>query len=505
MPTPARRRLHAAIGEALARLYAGREEQIIESLAYHYAESGDWEQAVPYLIQAGDVTRSRQAPDAAAEFYTRALEMTPTDDLDTRYRALSGRERAYNQLAKRDAQASDLHALWELARQMADPRRQADVLFRRAEWAMRTAHFRDGLTDATSAYTLAWEHGDTGTAIDALRIKAMCHARMGNFEEAREVCIQGLTLSREVGDRRREVLCLGTLGVIVLDLNRLEEARHYMEEALTYWRKSGETWHYAIACNNLSMLYHRLGDYGRALALQEEARGLIPQTGDLGLDAYSLTSLGVLYHTVGRYKEALERYTQALELAHIISDQGLESYIQMCMGDTQLALGRVDKARVAYHRALEIEETLGVCTFRPQIWQGLALCALAEEAWEEVAICLEKADYHYQKDPVPGHTLTLALYAYLHARQGDVGAARALIERFWQVERSTGGEAEPEAWWWLAQAHRLMDEATPAQEALARAATQVQQRAATLDEETQAFYIYAVPTHRAVIETYTKE
>lgn len=497
IPIPLRRRLHATIGEALARLYAGREEQVIDTLAYHFAESGNREQAVPYLIRAGDVARTRQALDAAAEFYTRALEMTSTDDVVTRYRALSGRERAYNQLAKRDAQEDDLHALWELARQMEDPIRQADVLFRRAEWAMRTARFRDGLADATAAYTLAREHGDTGTAIDALRIKAMCYARMGDFEQARGVCIQGLALSRKAGDRRREVLCLGTLGIIVLDLNRLEEARHYMEEALAYWRSSEETWHYAIACNNLSMLYHRLGDYGRALALQEEARDLAPQTGDLGLNAYTLTSLGLLYYTVGRHQEALESYTQALELARIVLDQGLESYIQMCMGNAQLALGQVDEARDAYHRALEMEETLGVCTFRPQIWEGLALCALTEGNVLEAASCLEKADHYYGQEIVPGHTLTLALRAYLSAEEGNRTLAYHLIKRFWQVAQETGEEPEPEAWGWLSQAYERLGETTEAEHARERAIALIQRRAATLNEEDGERYLTSTIGHRA--------
>ncbi len=489
IPEPTRRRLHAAIGEALSRTYAGREDQVIESLAYHFAESGDRGRAVPYLLRAGEMARSRQAPEAAVDFYTRALDMIPTDEVETRYRALCGRERAYNQLARRDAQARDLDALWELAGALNDPRRQANVLFRRAEWAMRTARFHQGLADAEAAYALAREHGDLGTAVDALRIKTMCHTRIGDFKSAREACNEGLRLAREAGDRRREVLCLGTLGITDLDQNRLQEALHHMETALAYWRELGEIWHYAIACNNLSMLYHRLGDYGRALALQEEARRLVPQTGDLGLDAYTLTSLGLIYHTVGRYKDALTCYEKALRLAHIVSDRGLESYIQTCIGETQLALGKVEDARAAYRHALGIEEALNVFTFRPQIWQGLALCALAEENWEEAAACLEKADYHYQKDPTPGHTLTLALYAYLHARQGDVETARALIERFWQVEKDTGGEAEPEAWWWLAQAHRLLDEAPQARAALGRAAAQVRQRAATLSDEDRQRYL----------------
>ena len=502
VPEPTRRRLHLNIGEALARAYAQNEDQVIESLAYHFAEGGERKRAIPYLLRAGEMARSRQAPEAAVEFYTRALDMLAEEDMEMRYRVLSGRERAYNQLARRDAQADDLDALWHLAQAFNDPARQANVLFRRAEWAMRTARFHQGLADAKAAYTLAQECGDTATLIDALRMQAMCHTRIGDFDSARRCCTEGLRWSREVGDRRREVLYLGTLGIIDLDQNRLHEARRHMERALGYWRESGKTWHYAIACNNLSMLYHRLGDYGRALALQEEARRLVPQTGDLGLDAYTLTSSGIIYHTVGRHEQALTCYEKAFQLAHIVSDRSLESYIQTCIGDTQWVLKHPEKAEQAYRRALSLEEELNVFIFRPQIWQGLALCALVQGDWDEAARCLEKADDAYRESSVPGHTLTLALYARVQVQKGKMAETRALIERFWEVETRSGGDAEPEAWWWLAQTHHHLGETNAAREAAAHASALIQQRAATLDEATRASYLNYMATQRAIIEGY---
>ncbi len=484
-----RRSLHGWIAAALERIYGGREGEAVESLAYHYAESGDGEKAVHYLLQAGEAAQTRQAQEAAVHLYTRALDFIPEDDLERRYRALSGRERAYNQLARREEQAQDLAALEALAEAMGNPTYRADVLYRRAEWAMRTSRFREGIDSAEAAHSLARKHGDIGLAVDALRIKAMCHVRIGDFDSGLVCCEEGLHLSQQIGDRRREVLCLGTLGIIDLDQNRLPEALQHMEAALAYWRESGEAWHQAIACNNLSMLYHRLGNYGRALALQEEARNLIPQTGDLGLDAYSLTSQGVLYYTLGRYEDALACYEDARRLAHIISDQGLESYIQTCAGETHLAQGDVDEAEAAYRRALAIEEDLNAFVFRPQIWEGLARCALARGGLAEAAERLEKADHYYRSTRAPGHTMTLALYAYVQAQQGDVEAARALVTRFREAEEAAGGEAEPEAWWWLAQTLNRLNQPAAAREALVQAATIIRQRAASLDERARTRYL----------------
>ncbi len=499
LPPATRQALHARVGHALETLFAGREEEVIESLAYHFAASPEREKAVHYLLAAGEIVQSRQAQEAAIDFYTQALEIIPKEDPETRYRALSGRERAYNQLARRDAQAQDLTVLWTLATTLADPARQAEVLLRRAEWAMRTTQLQAGIADAQAAQRLAREAGDIGLVVDALRIESMCHIRVGDFERGHARCGQGLRLSQEIGDRRREVLCLGTLGIIDLDRNRLEDARRHMEAALAYWRELGDLWHWAIACNNLSMLYHRLGDYGRALALQEEARDLIPRTGDLGLEAHSYASQGLLYYTIGRYQEALESYHRSLDLARNIQDRGLESYVHACLGETYLALNQVDEAEDAYRRSLAIEEEMGTRFYRPQIWEGLARCALAQDDVDEGVQRLLQAEAYYENNYYPGHASTLALLAYTYMEQGNLAEAQAWLNRFQDLIAMEEDEPSPEDWWLVIRIRKALGDVDAAEQALRRVHAWLQKTAATLNEADRSIYLTQVPVHQAIL------
>jgi oligopeptide transport system substrate-binding protein len=68
-----RRLLHGEIAALLEELYAGRTDQITVQLARHYAEAGEGEKAIGYLLQAGDRARDLYAHREAIDHYRQAL------------------------------------------------------------------------------------------------------------------------------------------------------------------------------------------------------------------------------------------------------------------------------------------------------------------------------------------------------------------------------------------------------------------------------------------------
>lgn len=68
-----RQLLHGEIAEALAELYKGRIEEVTVQLAHHFAEAGNGERAVEYLLKAGDQARGLYAHQEAIAAYQRAL------------------------------------------------------------------------------------------------------------------------------------------------------------------------------------------------------------------------------------------------------------------------------------------------------------------------------------------------------------------------------------------------------------------------------------------------
>ena len=70
-----RRLLHGEIALALKDLYPGENEDLTVQLARHYAEAGQVEQAVDYLLRAGDRAREVYAYQEAINFYEQALAL----------------------------------------------------------------------------------------------------------------------------------------------------------------------------------------------------------------------------------------------------------------------------------------------------------------------------------------------------------------------------------------------------------------------------------------------
>ena len=68
-----RRRLHAAAGEALERLYAGRLEEIADRLAHHFARADRAPKAVAYLVRVAERAARTYAHIAAAAVLREAL------------------------------------------------------------------------------------------------------------------------------------------------------------------------------------------------------------------------------------------------------------------------------------------------------------------------------------------------------------------------------------------------------------------------------------------------
>jgi len=70
-----RQQLHARAAAAIERQFAGRLEEVTETLAYHYAESGITDRAVHYLRAAGGKAIERFALAESRVHYSRAYEL----------------------------------------------------------------------------------------------------------------------------------------------------------------------------------------------------------------------------------------------------------------------------------------------------------------------------------------------------------------------------------------------------------------------------------------------
>jgi predicted ATPase len=71
---PRRRNMHRRAALALEQLHADGLEAVAGVIGHHFAQAGDWPQAVPHLRVAGDQAAAAGDPDLAARHWGRALQ-----------------------------------------------------------------------------------------------------------------------------------------------------------------------------------------------------------------------------------------------------------------------------------------------------------------------------------------------------------------------------------------------------------------------------------------------
>ena len=81
-----RREYHAMVADWLIAHSGERVAEVTGLIAGHLEKAGKIDEVLDYMCQAADAATSNYAIDEAVEFYTRALALTPEDDLDKRYR-----------------------------------------------------------------------------------------------------------------------------------------------------------------------------------------------------------------------------------------------------------------------------------------------------------------------------------------------------------------------------------------------------------------------------------
>ena len=125
-----RRQYHVAAGLGLEELYAGRLDDVVELLAYHFGRSGESEKAVDYAIRAGEKAQKRWATTEALEQFESALRR-----LDTMESSEANRRRRIDAVLKQSEikfalgrhaeHVQALEAIRQIVETSADPARQA--------------------------------------------------------------------------------------------------------------------------------------------------------------------------------------------------------------------------------------------------------------------------------------------------------------------------------------------------------------------------------------------
>jgi transcriptional regulator with AAA-type ATPase domain/tetratricopeptide (TPR) repeat protein len=275
-----RSRLHGATGQALEQLYAGRLEEVVELLAYHFGRSAEDERAVDYGILAAEKAARRWANLEARTAFTTVLgrlDRMPRsrENLLRRLDAVLKQSEVRFALGEQRAQLQGLAAVGDVVEQVADPARRAAWLY----W---------------SGFLHCLVGGQLEVAI------ARCQEAAVLVEGA------GLEHLRPFAD-----CCLAQAYSLAGDLH---EAIAAGERALPLFEASGNVWWACRTMWTLSQTANALGEWSRSLAYCARALEHGEAADDLRLKVVALSRTAGTLAQRGDAKASLATCEAALRL-----------------------------------------------------------------------------------------------------------------------------------------------------------------------------------------------
>jgi tetratricopeptide (TPR) repeat protein len=360
-----RRDVHAAIVEAMERLYPNPLFEQVEQLAHHAFCGELWKKAADYSRYAGTHAYARSALQQAVTLFEQALAALvhlPDNRARTEQAIELHLQTRHALLLLGDIPKILPHLLEAetLAELLVERRRLGHVLSNMTQYFCITGNLPRGIETGHRAIIIARAHDDL-----PLRITTMFHLGLGYYglgDYIRASTLFSEHLETLSGDLVRErfgmagfpsVFCRAYLALCRADMGAFVDALAVAEEAVRIAELLDQPYSLSIARSYLGETWLLKGDLPKAFAVLEQALQLCNDRSILGVLPTAGSDLGYAYALSGRLCEALPLLEQAAEHTLATGPQGHSRRLTL-LGDAYLRAGRSQEALKAACRALTI-------------------------------------------------------------------------------------------------------------------------------------------------------
>jgi len=277
LPIARRQALHAAVGEALEMLYAGRLQEAADRLAHHYARSTNAEKAVHYL-------RTLAQTSARAFAHAEAV-------------------------AAAQAALAHVDALPVEAR---DPAR-AELAVLEAFSLFLLGRFPEALRVLLQHRECVERHGERARRGDYYFLLANTYTFLGELDEAIENARRSFEAAAASGDEATMGRALYVLSVASYSCGEPERGVEYAREALARLAPTGSEHGIGYAYWALSINEFLRGHFAEAREACSRARMIGARVGDPRLEKSSAWTLGVIEASIGEWAAGVQACKQGLD------------------------------------------------------------------------------------------------------------------------------------------------------------------------------------------------
>ena len=441
LPVKVRARLHARVGDVLARSPRNLARHP-EVLAYHYFAAGRFDDAWGYARRAGHKALEQAAPEAAAASFARAAEAAA--------RAVSAapQEQAKDLESWGDAsflcgrsEEAERAYTWARRLQREAPLRRADLALKLAKVAQRQGRYAIALRRTTTGLREVAELG--GEAPKACRARLLARRStiqmsQGRYAEAAQCAEQAGRLATQAGEREtvaRAHMVLVEVGVFTGSTSEEDHAAR----ALDIFRSLGDLAGQAHAQNAIAAQLFMMGDWPQALDRFEHASEMFEKVGDAANAANAAYNSAELLNRQGRAPEAQARLAVAARVAQAVADEELSALVLREQGRADIRSGQqeVGLSRLASARSLltALHEPHEVCDTDIAVAEAHVLAGRPAEGLAVVDRAIQEASRLGAATLLPS---ALRVRASAQVELGDLeGAAESL-------DRGLAAAAQPE-------------------------------------------------------------
>jgi tetratricopeptide (TPR) repeat protein len=399
-----RRTYHAAAGRGLEELYAGRTDDVVELIGYHFGRGQVWDKASMYLRQAGAKAQRRSAHREALACLEEALGAlrhlpeTPESrgqGIDVR---LELRGSLYP-LGEFEKMLTYLREAEAMADAISDSRRLGLVSIHTAEYFRQTGRFAEARTLAEQALAMGDKLQDVPLQSYAGQYFALACNALGEYRRASEL-LRAVTQARQPEDWRgalgmvaswdaHQAISLAWFARCLAELGEFDEGVAAGRRAVALADGLENPYSLTAACIGLGYVCLVKGDLDAACPVLERACSVAREANLTLLRPQATRFLGGAYLLAGRIQEGVALVRAAaneVESRRLLMQQ---ASVLALLGETCLSAGHVDEASTAAQRALALATERG-----QRGDEAVALHVLGEVA-ARGALDIDKAEHHY--------------------------------------------------------------------------------------------------------------
>ncbi|HSH05754.1 MAG TPA: tetratricopeptide repeat protein [Anaerolineae bacterium] len=417
------RHLHHFAAQMIEQLYAHQLPNHYDKLAYHYETAyhlgqHDIRPIVQFYLQsAGEKAWENFENNHAITYFSKALTLTPENDIQKQYDLYLWRAKVYDRLGNRETQEADLTQLAHLATHLSVTE-QNEVVLLQAELACLTGNYEQAIKLAQKAIEQATKTDNLHQIIEGHKTWSLAAWRTSKYSQAKEQYEKGLQLAEQINDLKQVTFFLCQLGWSAWQKEDYRKSHSYFKRALTVcyqtndptsladcfdgfaavytmqekqagaiiyyektldlFRKIGHLTQQGIALYNLSWLHMQKGDYEKAATLIDESLTISIETEAQFLEGLNLKAIGLLALYHNDYDQANSYLKKALSILKQIGHRRGESHCLNQLGVVALQQKNTSLAETYYEQALAIHQDMGEQIYINADLSGLAKVKLAQ-------------------------------------------------------------------------------------------------------------------------------